>query len=145
MKFSIKDFFSKCDQIRSSLRIWSHLLKKFIMENFIFCAVWKLISSFCFRMNTLWVICMCWLTFVMKSILQRGNSNHEESPEGVLWKKVFLKISQLYKKETPIQVFSCEFCETFKNNFIYRTPLMAALVLSFFIMFALIFFLFPFN
>ena len=36
MKFSIKDFFSKCDQIRSFLRIWSHLLKKFLMENFIF-------------------------------------------------------------------------------------------------------------
>ena len=27
MKFSIKDYFSKCDQIRSFLRIWSHLLK----------------------------------------------------------------------------------------------------------------------
>ena len=40
MKFSIKDCFSKCDQIsRSHLRIWSHLLKKFLMENFIFCAV----------------------------------------------------------------------------------------------------------
>ena len=36
MKFSIKDFFSKCDQIRSFLRIWSHLLKKSFMENFIF-------------------------------------------------------------------------------------------------------------
>ena len=39
MKFSIKDFFSKCDQIRSFLRIWPHLLKKYLMENFIFCAV----------------------------------------------------------------------------------------------------------
>ena len=39
MKFSIKDFFSKCDQIHSFPRIWSHLLKKFFMENFIFCAV----------------------------------------------------------------------------------------------------------
>ena len=39
MKFSIKDFFSKCDQIRSFLRIWSYLLKKSMMENFIFCAV----------------------------------------------------------------------------------------------------------
>ena len=39
MKFSIKDFFSKCDQIRRKLRIWSHLLKKPLMENFIFCAV----------------------------------------------------------------------------------------------------------
>ena len=39
MKFSNKDFFSKCDQIRSFLRNWSHLLKKSLMENFIFCAV----------------------------------------------------------------------------------------------------------
>ena len=39
MKFSIKGFFSKCDQICSFLWIWSPLLKKFLMENFIFCAV----------------------------------------------------------------------------------------------------------
>ena len=39
MKFSITDFFSKYDQIRRKLRIWSHLLKKSAMENFIFCAV----------------------------------------------------------------------------------------------------------
>ena len=39
MKFSMKDFFSKFDQIRSFLRIWSHLLKKSLMENFIFCAM----------------------------------------------------------------------------------------------------------
>ena len=37
MKFSIRDFFSKYDQIRSFLRIRSHLLKKSSMENFIFC------------------------------------------------------------------------------------------------------------
>ena len=40
MKFSIKDLFSKCDQIRRNQRIWSHLLKKSLMENFIFFAVW---------------------------------------------------------------------------------------------------------
>ena len=39
MKFSIKDFFSKFNQIRSSMRIWSHLLKKLLSENLIFCAV----------------------------------------------------------------------------------------------------------
>ena len=44
MKFSIKDFFRKCDQIRSFLLIWSHLLKKSLMENFIFCAVSEIIS-----------------------------------------------------------------------------------------------------
>ena len=36
MKFSIKCFFSKCDQMRSILRIWPHLLKKSLMGNFIF-------------------------------------------------------------------------------------------------------------
>ena len=35
----MKDFFSKCDQIHSFLWIWSYLLKKFSIENFIFCAV----------------------------------------------------------------------------------------------------------
>ena len=39
MKFSVKDFFSKCDQIRRKLQIWSHLLKKSLLKNFIFCAV----------------------------------------------------------------------------------------------------------
>ena len=36
MKFSNKDFYNNCDQIHRELRIWSHLLKKFFMENFIF-------------------------------------------------------------------------------------------------------------
>ena len=29
-------------------------------------------------------------------------------------------------KEAMAQVFSCEFCETFKNTFSYRTPPVAA-------------------
>ena len=41
MKIPIKDFFSKCDQICSFLRIWSHLLRKSLMEKFIFCTVMK--------------------------------------------------------------------------------------------------------
>ena len=32
------------------------------------------------------------------------------------------------KKETVAQVFSCEFCKIFKNNFSYRTPPVAAFV-----------------
>ena len=39
INFSIKDFPSKCDQIHRKLQIWSHLLKKSLMKNFIFCAV----------------------------------------------------------------------------------------------------------
>ena len=45
MKFSIKGFFSKCDQIRRKLRIWSHLLKKSLMENFIFGEVHESVKS----------------------------------------------------------------------------------------------------
>ena len=39
-KFSIKDFFSKFDEIRRRLWILSHILKKSLMENFTFCVVY---------------------------------------------------------------------------------------------------------
>ena len=39
MKFLIHGFFNKCDQIRSFLQIWSYLLKKSLMEKFIFYTV----------------------------------------------------------------------------------------------------------
>ena len=41
----MKDFFSKCDQIRRKPKIWSHLLKISLMENFIFYAVILLCQS----------------------------------------------------------------------------------------------------
>ena len=33
---------------------------------------------------------------------------------------------QLYLKNTPVEVFSCEFCETCKNNSFCGAPLVAA-------------------
>ena len=36
LKYSIKDFFNKCNQIRKKLGIWSHFLKKSLTENLIF-------------------------------------------------------------------------------------------------------------
>ena len=33
---------------------------------------------------------------------------------------------QLYKKETPTQVLSCEYSKSFKNSFFYRTTPVAA-------------------
>ena len=44
MKFSFKDFFSKCEQIRNKLQIWSLLVKKSLMKNFIFLAVYYSVS-----------------------------------------------------------------------------------------------------
>ena len=46
MRIPIKGFFSKCDQIRRILWIWSRLLKKPLMKNFILCAVHTLRSAF---------------------------------------------------------------------------------------------------
>ena len=53
MKFSIKDFFSKYDQIRRKLRIWSYLLKKSLMENLIFYAVTDTVDR---NVNTLLIV-----------------------------------------------------------------------------------------
>ena len=44
--FSNKDFFSKCNQILSFLQIWSHLLKKFLMEVSVF-VLCKFLSKAC--------------------------------------------------------------------------------------------------
>ena len=62
MKFSIKVIyvtkcdFNKCDQIRGKLGISSHLLKKSLMENFIFCVVkWNLAHDVIWW---LWIRCL---------------------------------------------------------------------------------------
>ena len=71
MKFSIKNFFSKCDQIRRKLQIWSHLLKKSLMENFIFCALSKINHYLTPDQNILL------LSSVVKSQFNALNSIHE--------------------------------------------------------------------
>ena len=77
-----------------------------------------------------------------------GCGETEVVAQGFSVKKVFLKILQnlqentcigvsfliklqasslqLYLKETPTQVFSCEFCEIFNNTFFQRTTPIAA-------------------
>ena len=42
------------------------------------------------------------------------------------WQIIGLGPATLLRKKTLAQVFSCEFCEIYKNNFYYRTPLVAA-------------------
>ena len=42
IKFCVKDLFNKCEQIRSFMRINSHLLKKSLTENIIF---WALVQA----------------------------------------------------------------------------------------------------
>ena len=53
---STRDFFSRCNQILGKLRIWSHLLKKFLMENFVFCAVVILFMALCNISKTKYIL-----------------------------------------------------------------------------------------
>ena len=76
MKFFIKDFFCKCDQIRRKLRIWSHLLMEniyltehiYLMENLFFVQWrihWRLIfgsAEHCSRLR-LWIVYFIYFKF----------------------------------------------------------------------------------
>ena len=71
MKLSMKDFFSKCNQIRRKLRIWSHLLKKSSTEKFIFLCneFWKFLE---YLQETFAVESL--LSIVIVARLDSGNS-----------------------------------------------------------------------
>ena len=43
-----------------------------------------------------------------------------------------LRLANSLKKETLVQLLSCEFCEISKNTFLHRAPLVAASVSIFF-------------
>ena len=60
MKFPIWDFFCKCDQICSFLRIWSHLPKKSLMESLLF---------LCSAPSMLQTLIFCYLFFVCLALL----------------------------------------------------------------------------
>ena len=46
MKFYIKDFFSKHEEIHRKLQTWSHLLNKSLKGNFNFCVAINMIIKF---------------------------------------------------------------------------------------------------
>ena len=81
------------------LRIQSHLLKKFLKENFIFCAVF--------------------VNPHIKEICDYKSGNRLSS-SGNPATTIDLR------PQTLGQLFSCEFCEITKNTFSYRTPPAAA-------------------
>ena len=90
IKFSIKNLFSKCNQIRSFLGIWSHLLKKSLMESFVFCVMWYF-----------------WYAVAQYPVLTKIQ-NIDYSEVVTQWcsvKKVFLKISKNSQKNTCATLF----------------------------------------
>ena len=72
MKFFIRNVFSRCDQICIFLPIWSHLLKKSLMENFIFCEVYFVIDFerciLSVRLKDLTISCITGKTIGFKSM-----------------------------------------------------------------------------
>ena len=79
MKFSIKDFISKCDHIRRKLQIWSPLLKKSLMNNFIFAQCWIRIPILSF-----FQIQICCKTAFFFFLFHDGSSYHIETSPLIL-------------------------------------------------------------
>ena len=132
-KVSFKGLFSKCDQIHRKLRIWSHLLKKYLMENLIFCVV-----VFDYFYQNL-------LIDVWKSPEYASRNFEKESISEAVSRKcavkmVFLKISHNSQENACVRVsfliifrpqtcnvikketLPCEFDEMFKNTFFIEHP-----------------------
>ena len=79
--------------------------------------IWKMSSKSTFPWNSR----LCKKLFVEISQNSQGNTCARVS--------FLIKLQEtwkLIKKETLVQVFSCEFCEISKNTFLHRTPLVTA-------------------
>ena len=99
-KFSIKDFFSKCDQIRSFLRILSNLWKKSLMWNFIFCGVFVChigFEFFLFKLPLLYYVLIL-VDFTVR--FPRAKSATELLIEVWVPAKLFLQASYAIRKST---------------------------------------------
>ena len=59
-------------------------------------------------------------------MLARISQNSQESNCARVSLLIRSEACNFIKKETLAQLFSCEFCEFFKNTFFYRTALVAA-------------------
>ena len=108
MKVSFNGLFSKYDQIHRKLRIWSHLLKKYLMENLIFCVV-----AFDYFYQNL-------LIDVWKSPEYASRNFEKESISEAVSRKcavkmVFLKISQNSQENACVRI-------SFFNNFTGLRP-----------------------
>ena len=113
MKFFIKDFFS---------RIWSHLLKKSLMDNFIFCPLCSLrVLGPCFSKISPWLFCSK-VEVQPEKAAKRHIQNpvkhlQKQPPRVVPRKRCSENMQQLYWNHTSAWVFSCKFAAYFQNTF----------------------------
>ena len=110
---------------KSFLQIWSHLLKKSLMKNFIFCAVRTFIIHVVRGFNE---TDLYWISIMDRSSHQRCSikavflkiwQNSQEIPcaRVSFLTKLYSWTWNFIKEETLAQVFYCDFCEIFKNRF----------------------------
>ena len=126
MKFSIKDFFSKCDQIRSFLQ---HLLKKSLMENFIFWRVYvnyllsKSVDSFLVDAIPKWLQ----LFIILTLLWQRPLSYRKTSPlicRTISFQKtvqIKMIIFHCYTPTFQTPIFCAKLLQAPTKNFLYVT------------------------
>ena len=116
MKFSIKDFFSKCDQIRRKLQIWSHLLKKSLMVNFIFL---RSVYPSTLYLEQSWILAS---DIVQKiELFPKKVASQRTQLSGLKLKKSLLPTSwnsQVFGKHRPFLLWF-SFYEHFNRQFIY--------------------------
>ena len=102
-KFFIQDFFSKCDQIHRKLRVWSHLLKKSLMEKFIFCAVSGQPLSLDINISTKYV-------YVKKTYTQQEWKSHGNHVFRMSWKLRCASVAwnmSLYHRDKDFRLCKC--------------------------------------
>ena len=107
MKFSINDFFSKCNQVHSYLHIRSHLLKKSLIETFIFqCRIkWYWGSKFWLLIIQRFAIFLCFFVHLFNS------SHHAEFPNYLHYNHSFSRSSQIDCLQLLIS-----FCRSYPSN-----------------------------
>ena len=86
MKFFIKDFFSKCDQIRRKLGIWSYY------ENFIFCAAHTFQWLTEVEQEPLEFIRIIW----MQNLAEQSRKKYNKSKEKRLKENNFFSVASVY-------------------------------------------------
>ena len=120
--FAWRIIFSSCDHIRSILRIWSHLLKKSLMQNFIFLCVIDFSWENCGR--RFWIY---WFSFtnippeesidICTNTLSEGLSKicKKQSFKGVLRKMCSENMQKIYWR-TPM--LKCDFNKVAKKLYL---------------------------
>ena len=103
VKFPFKDLPNKCEQICSLLRVYSHLLKKCLTVNSIFCTVKSLESLLFSKDYRLENFKKFWIIKIMKTIANPLKS--KAAIQTYPWEKVFWQYAANLQENTKAEVW----------------------------------------